>query len=224
MLNQETVDKLNQPIANERIHVRSQGPISVRYLEGYDIIDTANIIFGYDGWQDDTESVVLETMLGIPLVKAKVKVGIRNDEGEWIWRSDIGVCSVSGGKGGNYNPAAIEMAIKGAVTDGLKRCFRTFGSQFGNSLYDKDFANNNNQPAVNIQAATTQAPAYTPNVPASTGNPQPVRPGAASNGTTMECPDCGGTRTHKSGYNKNNKPYSGWFCENNCKPIWDPKE
>jgi hypothetical protein len=35
---------------------------------------------------------------------------------------------------------AIEMARKGAVTDALKRALRSFGNQFGNSLYDKDHA------------------------------------------------------------------------------------
>jgi recombination DNA repair RAD52 pathway protein len=32
------------------------------------------------------------------------------------------------------------MAIAGAVTDCLKRCFRQLGEQFGNSLYDKEVA------------------------------------------------------------------------------------
>ena len=35
-------------------------------------------------------------------------------------------------------PDAHDMAIKGAVTDALKRALRTFGPQFGNGLYEHD--------------------------------------------------------------------------------------
>ena len=35
---------------------------------------------------------------------------------------------------------ALDMAIAGAATDCLKRCFRQAGEQFGNSLYDKEIA------------------------------------------------------------------------------------
>ncbi len=34
----------------------------------------------------------------------------------------------------------MDMAIAGAVTDCLQRCFRQLGEQFGNSLYDKEIA------------------------------------------------------------------------------------
>ena len=33
-----------------------------------------------------------------------------------------------------------DLCVKQAVTDALKRSFRTFGSRFGNSLYDKENA------------------------------------------------------------------------------------
>jgi recombination DNA repair RAD52 pathway protein len=36
------------------------------------------------------------------------------------------------------SPQSHETAIKGAVTDGIKRALRSFGDQFGASLYDKD--------------------------------------------------------------------------------------
>ena len=36
------------------------------------------------------------------------------------------------------SPEALETAIKGAVSDALKRAMRHFGKQFGNSLYDKE--------------------------------------------------------------------------------------
>ena len=216
MLKPEIVQRLNDSLAPERVHVRNQGGTQIKYLEGYDIIDTANSIFGYDGWQYDTVSVEIKEILGVPVAEAKVKVAIRNEEGEWVWRGDVGVCSVAAGKNsGSYAPSSIEMAIKGAVTDGIKRCFRTFGNQFGNSLYDKDAPPlSAPQPQINANAQNMQP--FTPVTNAS--NAQPQQQGGVK---TIPCQECGGVRTHKTGVNKSGKPYSGWFCSNGCKPIWD---
>jgi hypothetical protein len=54
-----------------------------------------------------------------------------------VVREDVGFGSGYGKKAGD----AIEGATKEAVTDALKRCLRTFGSQFGLALYDKERAN-----------------------------------------------------------------------------------
>jgi len=47
-------DKQNQVLAYEldssRIKQRSKGNINLSYLEGFDIIETANKIFGYGNW------------------------------------------------------------------------------------------------------------------------------------------------------------------------------
>ena len=34
----------------KRVKTRQQGNITLSYLEGYDIIDTANFIFGFGNW------------------------------------------------------------------------------------------------------------------------------------------------------------------------------
>ena len=39
------------------------------------------------------------------------------------------------GKFGEMTGAIYDTAYKGAVTDGMKRCMRIMGAQFGNSLY-----------------------------------------------------------------------------------------
>jgi hypothetical protein len=54
-----------------------------------------------------------------------------------VTKSDVGRCSYQGD-----TPEAHEMAVAGAVTDAMKRAFRQFGSQFGNSLYDRDASPN----------------------------------------------------------------------------------
>ena len=51
---------------------------------------------------------------------------------------------------------AHELAGKEAVTDGLKRAFRTFGEQFGNGLYDKRQNNNSYKTPNNTQNLNTQ--------------------------------------------------------------------
>ena len=47
-------DKQNQVLAYEldssRIKTRSKGDITLSYLEGFDIMETANKIFGYGNW------------------------------------------------------------------------------------------------------------------------------------------------------------------------------
>ena len=47
-------DKQNQVLAYEldssRIKSRSKGNVSLSYLEGFDVIETANKIFGYGNW------------------------------------------------------------------------------------------------------------------------------------------------------------------------------
>ena len=47
-------DKQNQLLKynldGKRVKTRQQGNISLSYLEGYDIIDTANFAFGFGNW------------------------------------------------------------------------------------------------------------------------------------------------------------------------------
>jgi len=56
-------------------------------------------------------------------------------DGKAYSHADAGRCIFNGD-----TPEALDMAIAGAVTDCLKRCFRQLGEQFGNSLYDKEVA------------------------------------------------------------------------------------
>lgn len=51
---------------------------------------------------------------------------------------------------------------------------------------------------------------------------RPVMPNGEAAPVGKKCPECGQVMEHKSGVNKNNKPYSGWFCPNrDHKPVWD---
>ena len=114
-----------------------------RYIEGHVVISQANRIFGYDRWGygiEDLQPLTLETIDKETketklrtAYRATVTVRVTNA----LPRTDIGFCEVS-----DETVNGHDTAIKGAVTDAMKRAFRTFGNQFGNSLYDRSWQPN----------------------------------------------------------------------------------
>jgi DNA repair and recombination protein RAD52 len=135
---------------------------TLKYIEGHDAIDQANRIFGYGQWG---YRVIRCQMVSIADGATGEVIGVTYEaEVELqvvgcVPVSDVGqqACSVwnvhdvvmSRRKDGRDDPItaqerqnaqrtiidAHEVARKGAVTDALKRCLRTFGDQFGNALY-----------------------------------------------------------------------------------------
>ena len=73
-------------------------------------------------------------------------------------RTDIGVHPVT-----EESTDGHDTALKGAVTDGMKRAFRSFGGQFGNSLYgDQQQTVNASKPErAPVQAPVNAKPAET---------------------------------------------------------------
>jgi DNA repair and recombination protein RAD52 len=150
MFNDNQIAILNQELDGNRVKTREKGNINLSYLEGFDVIETANKIFGYGNWSysiTKLEQVLQEQNQNQNFVvcyKAIVNV-IVHDTGhlKQIYREDVGT-----GTGIAKTLAdAHEGASKEAVTDSLKRALRTLGNQFGLSLYDKtknhQSANNN---------------------------------------------------------------------------------
>ena len=137
-------DKQNQLLKynldGNRVKTRQQGNVSLSYLEGYDIIDTANYAFGFGNWGYEVKELsqvseeLNQNQNRVIGYKALVAVTVfdMHHKGSVI-REDIGFGT---GIARDY-ASAHESAGKEAVTDGLKRAFRTFGNQFGNALYDK---------------------------------------------------------------------------------------
>ena len=140
MFNDQQTKALQSELSTDRIKVRDKANIKLSYLEGFDIIDTANNIFGFGGWAytiSSLEQVSQEVNANQNVVvcyKAIVKVDVYDiDHSTMISRQDVGF-----GTGVARNLAdAHENSAKEAVTDALKRSLRSFGNQFGNSLYDK---------------------------------------------------------------------------------------
>ena len=129
-MEQQIIDQLNAPLDRSLVHERKAGNGSVSYLEGHEAINQANRIFGYGKWGMKAEPPTPISIGGKWLYQALVTVTV---DGALFPYTDIGTCPVSSDTQDGH-----DMAIKGAVTDGLKRALRYFGNQFGNSLYDKD--------------------------------------------------------------------------------------
>ena len=140
MFNEKQLQVLSYELDSSRIKTREKGNISLSYIEGHDVIESANKIFGYGNWSysiSKLEQVSQEQNHNQNIIicyKAIVRV-IAQDTShtkETI-REDVGFGS---GVAKTLSDAH-EGAAKEAVTDALKRAMRTFGNQFGNSLYDK---------------------------------------------------------------------------------------
>ena len=137
-------DKQQQVLAYEldssRIKSRSKGNISLSYLEGFDIIETANKIFGYGNWSysitklEQVSQELNQNQNHVICYKAVISVTVFDmTHTKNVSREDVGF-----GTGIAKTLAdAHESGAKEAVTDAIKRAMRSFGNQFGNSLYDK---------------------------------------------------------------------------------------
>ena len=141
---------LGQPLDPELVSQRKgRGGKSFDYLEGHAVIDQANLIFGYGGWGYELAGDVtlrrIETVnpqTGEVKVEQGYSAPVRVSVAGALPRTDLGVHPVT-----EDNFDGHDTAMKGAVTDGLKRAFRSFGVQFGNGFYgDQSAANTAPQP------------------------------------------------------------------------------
>ncbi len=155
------LSNLRQPLDMTRVKRRqAPGSGTVPYLEGYDVIETANRIFSYcwsynllsepqivrwnrriliwDAQQRkkvpalDLQGQPQLEEVGMVYITGSVQITL---DGQNYTHSDLGRCMFTGD-----TPEALDMALAGCVTDCLKRCFRQLGEQFGLSLYDKEIA------------------------------------------------------------------------------------
>ena len=150
MFNDKQTQVLAYELDSSRIKSRSKGNINLSYLEAFDVLETANRIFGYGNWSysiTSLEEVSQEANQNQNIVlcyKAVIVVTVHDlQHAKQVSREDVGF-----GTGIAKTLAdAHEGAAKEAVTDAIKRSFRSFGNQFGNSLYDKS-RNTQNQPQI----------------------------------------------------------------------------
>ena len=127
----EQTEQLNQPIDPKVVAFRKQGNMQLAYLESWYVINEANRIFGFDGWQSETvqlDCVQSDEFCVTYIAKVRVTIGD-------VIREGVGA---GHGKGKSVNLGdKHESAVKEAESDARKRAFMQFGSQFGLSLYDR---------------------------------------------------------------------------------------
>lgn len=135
MLTPNQLSALNAPLDPDLVKVHPQ--TKARYLDGKHYIETANRIFGYGDWQFRILSAPSKATEGSR--KNGTYYALWTVMGELTAAGatfvDVGTCEQNGD-----GPEATDMAMKGAVTDSLKRCLRNFGDQFGLVLYDKELS------------------------------------------------------------------------------------
>ena len=140
MFNENQLAILNQELDSSRIKSRQKGNINLSYLEGFDVIATANRIFGFGNWEysittlENVSSELNHNQNHIICYKAVVQVKVYDENHtKYIIREDVGF-----GTGIAKTLAdAHEGGAKESVTDGLKRTLKSWGNQWGLSLYDK---------------------------------------------------------------------------------------
>lgn len=118
---------LSKKLDDSLVAYRTSARGTVAYLKTATVIRQANDIFGYGKWK--TELLSPPTKVGNGYM-AVMRVTVKNSEIETSYE-DVGYCPSR--REGDENTA-----IKGAVSDALKRCLRHFGAQFGNNLYFDD--------------------------------------------------------------------------------------
>ena len=138
MFNENQLKELSKNLDKSRIKIRDKSGISLPYLETYDVINEANRIFNHM-WSytitrlEEVAREMNQNSNHVITFSAIVKIKIYDSTGNLIEREDTGVGIGTARTIGD----AIDNASKSAVSDSLKRCFRTMGVTFGNNLYSK---------------------------------------------------------------------------------------
>ena len=132
---------LNYPLDGSRVKTLDKGGRKYSYLSTFDIVNTLNLIFGFDGWETNVKKLEMinstTNQNGNFVVTfsaiVRLKVWDTNHK-HYIIREDNGISvSVSNSIG-----AAMETASKACISDGLKRAAKSYGNSMGNPLYDPE--------------------------------------------------------------------------------------
>ena len=217
--NQEIMDQLTAPLPPEAVKYRPGGYSQLPYLSADYIIDQANRIFGFDGWEYEIVGDIQEIIIPNPPkrvdqttgeilppldrgFRATVKVTVTAFESGPKVRAAVGFRPIAGHSIENF-----ETAIKGAESDGLKRAFRGFGEQFGNGL--PKIARIHKQAAQGTPAQQPAAPAQN----------KPSRPRAAQTAKKPAEPSTNTTPTQERPAAPVSVPGKGMVCEEHQKPL-----
>jgi DNA repair and recombination protein RAD52 len=132
--------RLEKQLGPEYISTRpGAGGGKVHYLAAEKVINLANEVFGFNGWNSSIQNVQID-FVDENTTNGKITLGlstiVRVTLRDGTYHEDIGYGHIENCKG---KAAAFEKAKKEAATDAMKRALRNFGNVLGNCLYDKDY-------------------------------------------------------------------------------------
>lgn len=129
---------LEKLLGPEYTSERPGGGKKVTYIEGWNVLNIANEVFGFDGWLSEILSKEVDFL---EVDKGKINMGmlllVRITLRNGTFHEDFGYGFIENARS---KAAAFEKVRKEAYTDGLKRCLRCFGNLLGNCLYDKNYS------------------------------------------------------------------------------------
>jgi DNA repair and recombination protein RAD52 len=125
---------------------KGEGNKQLAYLEGHEVIGIANTIFGWDKWSSKPVSFTTDYAestnggkwnIGVACtVRVTVVVVEDGAPPREVCHEDLGYGTIDNAPG---RGKGMEKCRKEAVTDGLKRALRTFGSATGGCMYNKKY-------------------------------------------------------------------------------------
>lgn len=148
-------EELKGPLSSHVVKQRSQGGITLSYVEGWWVIKELNRIFGFDSWTQEVCDLKVVSQIERKIGKAQ-KDGWGVSYVARVRLTVLGVSREGVGAGHGIDSdlgLAHESAIKEAATDALKRAAMTFGNPFGLALYDKGKTNVDNAPPSDTQVS-----------------------------------------------------------------------
>lgn len=140
--------ELRQELGPEYISYKTNHP----YVEAHRIIQLANEIFGYDGWNTEIKSNSVDfcDVVAGGKVNVGVQCVVRVTLTSGSYHEAIGYGSMQNAPN---KIMAFDKARKEAQTDALKRCLRNFGECLGNCLSDKHYA-------MKVKSVTSEKPEF----------------------------------------------------------------
>lgn len=155
---------LSYPLDGSRVKILEKSGRKFSYLPTFDIVNTLNLIFGFDGWETQVKKLDMLSSTSnqngnyVVTFSAIVRLKVWDSTHKhYIIREDNGI-SISVAKSIGE---AMETASKASISDALKRSAKSFGNSMGNPLYDPqqrdvDYSNSRQLPENRQQAQQPQ--------------------------------------------------------------------
>jgi len=123
---------------------KGEGGRNLAYMEGHEVINVMNRIFGWDGWNSKVVTFVTDYAdvnnggkwnVGVAATVRLTVLKSGAQAGE-VSHEDIGYGTMDNGPS---RGKAMEKCRKEAATDGIKRAARQFGNATGGCLYNREY-------------------------------------------------------------------------------------